>query len=274
MTKVKNEAGLISQHYVGKKFGEIWGYETDGYYTVDDFVEGTLNENLTGGTLKEGVVAFRGRSMNPGDIKFKDLDGDGQTFNNNNTLEADFDENGEMVPNTGPGDRRIIGNTTKRYQYGIFGGGSYKNFDFSFLINGVGKRDVYVNNSTRFPYTNEFQVVYIDQLDYWMPDNVNAEMPRNYNLGGVNYGLSRSTQTKYLLDASYLRIKNITVGYTLPNSLLSTVGIDRFRLYVSGENIYDFDHVPDGINTELANQGGGATYPYMKSFSVGLNMTF
>ena len=107
-----------------------------------------------------------------------------------------------------------------------------------------------------------------------MPDNVNAEMPRNYNLGGVNYGLSRSTQTKYLLDASYLRIKNITVGYTLPNSLLSTVGIDTFRLYVSGENIYDFDHVPDGINTELANQGGGATYPYMKSFSVGLNMTF
>lgn len=274
MTKVRNEAGLINQHYVGKKFGEIWGYETDRYYTVDDFVEGTLDADLRNGTLKDGIPAFRGRTMNPGDIKFKDLDGDGQIFTGDNTLEPDFDENGDMVPNTGPGDRRIIGNSTKRYQYGIFGGASYKNFDFSFLMNGVGKKDVYINNTTRFPYTNEFQVMYKDQLDYWMPDNVDGYIPRNYPLGGVNYGISRSTQTKYLLDGSYLRIKNITFGYTLPQSLLETVKIDTFRIYVAGENIYDFDNLPDGINTELANQGGGATYPYMKSFSVGLNMTF
>lgn len=261
MTKVRNEAGLINQHYVGKKFGEIWGYVTDRYYTVDDFVPGTLDANLRNGTLVDGVPNFKGRNPNPGDILFKDLNGDGEIFSGNGTLED-------------PGDRQIIGNSTKRYQYGIFGGGSYKNFDFSFLLNGVGKKDVYINNSSRFPYTNEFQVVYKDQLDYWMPDNTDAYLPRNYALGAVNYGVSRSTQTKYLLDASYLRIKNITLGYTLPNDLLTKIGVDSFRVYVSGENLHDFDHVPDGINPELANVSNGLTYPYMKSYSIGLNMSF
>ena len=274
MTKVRNETGLYNSFYVGKTFGEIWGYETDGFYTVDDFVDGTLNADLTGGTLKDGVPGFKGRNMNPGDIKFKDLNGDGYIFSGDNTLEAEFDANGDMVADTGPGDRRIIGNTTKRYQYGIFGGASYKNFDFSFLMNGVGKKDIYMNNATIFPYINEFNVVYKDQLDYWTPDNTDAFLPRNYALGGVNYGLSRSTQTKYLLDGSYLRIKNITVGYTIPKEALSAINIDTFRIYLAGENVLDFDNLPDGVNTELQNQGGGATYPYLRSFSLGINLTF
>lgn len=261
MTKVRNEAGLINQHYVGKEFGEIWGYVTDRYYTVDDFVAGSLDENLRNGTLLDGIPNFRGRNPNPGDILFKDLNGDGEIFSGNGTLED-------------PGDRKIIGNSTKRYQYAIYGGASFKNFDFSFFLNGVGKKDVYINNSSRFPYTNEFQVVYKDQLDYWMPDNTDAFLPRNYALGAVNYGVNRSTQTKYLLDASYLRIKNITIGYTLPSTLLTKFGVDSFRIYVSGENLHDFDHVPDGINPELSNISNGATYPYMKNYSFGVNLSF
>ena len=131
-----------------------------------------------------------------------------------------------------------------------------------------------MNNPTTFPYINEFAVVYKDQLDYWTPDNTDAFFPRNYALGGVNYGLSRSTQTKYLLDGSYLRIKNITIGYTIPKEALSAVNIDTFRIYLAGENVLDFDNLPDGVNTELQNQGGGATYPYMRSFSLGINLTF
>ena len=261
ITKFDNEAGLLSQYYVGRKTGEIWGYVTDRYYTQDDFVEGTLNDNLMGGTLKEGIPAFKGRNPNPGDIKYKDLNGDGEIFSGNNTLED-------------PGDRKIIGNNTRRYQYGIFGNASYKNFDFSFLLNGIGKRDIYMNNSVRFPYTSEFQVVYSEQLDYWTPENTDAYFPRNYPLGGVNYGNSRSTQTKYMIDGSYLRIKNITFGYTLPQSLLDKVNIDRLRVYVSGENLHSFDNMPDGIDTELQNKGNGATYPLLKSFNVGLNLTF
>ncbi len=261
ITKFDNPAGLISQFYVGQKIGEIWGYTTDGYYTEDDFVDGTLDENLLGGTLKEGIPNWEGRTQNPGDIKYVDLNGDGLITDGNNTLDD-------------PGDRSIIGNDTRRFQYGIFANASYKNFDLAVLVNGVAKRDLYQNNSVRFPYTNEFQVVYISQLDYWTPNNTSAFFPRNYALGGVNYGISRNTQTKYLLSGAYLRIKNITLGYTLPKSLLNKVNINQLRVFIAGENLYDLNDFPDGINTELQNKGNGATYPYLRSFSAGLNLTF
>ncbi|GAA3555163.1 hypothetical protein GCM10022395_03250 [Snuella lapsa] len=267
ITKFDNPAGLLSQYYVGRKLGEIWGYTTDGYYTIDDFEPGTLNEDpsspnyLTGGTLKEGIPHWEGRNQNPGDIKYVDLDGDGIITDGNNTLEN-------------PGDRKIIGNSTRRYQYGFFGNFSYKNFDFSFLANGVGKRDIYLNNRVRFPYLDEFSVVYKSQLDYWTPDNQDAFFPRNYPLGGVNYGISRTTQTKYMLNGAYLRIKNLTLGYSIPETILKKNKIDKLRIYIAGENLFSFNDYPDGINTELATQGSGGIYPYLRSYSVGLNLTF
>ncbi|MCK0190382.1 TonB-dependent receptor [Arenibacter sp. F20364] len=267
ITKFDNPAGLLSQYYPGRELGEIWGYTTDGYYTVDDFEPGTLNEDpnspnyLTGGTLKDGVPFWEGRNQNPGDIKYVDQNGDGIINDGNNTLDD-------------PGDRSIIGNSTRRYQYGFFGNFNYKNFDFSFLANGVGKRDIYLNNRVRFPYTDEFSVVYKSQLDYWTPNNRDAYFPRNYPLGGVNYGISRSTQTKYLLNGAYLRIKNLTLGYSLPTEMLKKNGIDKLRLYVAGENLFSFNDYPDGINTELATQGSGGIYPYITSYSIGLNLTF
>lgn len=261
ITKFDNPAGLLSQYYVGEELGSIWGYETDGYYTEADFVSGTLDENLLGGTLQDGIPYWEGRTQNPGDIKFVDQNGDGIINDGNNTLEN-------------PGDRVIIGNNNRRYQYGIFGNFSFKNIDLAVLVNGVGKRDIYQNNNVRFPYTDEFKVVYSSQLDYWTPDNQNAYFPRNYSLGGVNYGINRTTQTKYLLNGAYLRVKNITLGYTLPQTLLSRIGIDRLRIYVAGENVLDFNDWPEGINTELQNKSQGATYPYMRSFSAGLNLTF
>ena len=261
ITKFDNPAGLLSQFYEGQKLGEIWGYTTDGYYTNSDFEDGSLDDDLMGGTLIEGIPNWEGRNQNPGDIKFIDENGDGLITNGNSTLED-------------PGDRSIIGNTTRRYQYGLFGNASFKNFDFSFLLNGIGKRDIWQNNGVRFPYNNEFQVVYASQLDYWTSENTDGYFPRNYPLGGVNYGISRSTQTKYLLNGAYMRIKNITLGYTLPESLSSKMRIQTLRVYVAGENILDFNDYPDGINTELSNKSNGATYPYMKSYSVGLNLTF
>jgi len=267
ITKFDNPAGLLSQFYEGRKFGEIWGYTTDGYYTFDDFEPGTVNMDpasanyLRGGTLKAGIPFWEGRNQNPGDIKYKDLNGDGLITDGNNTLEDS-------------GDRSVIGNNTRRYQYGFFGNFNYKNWDFSFLANGVGKRDIYVNNNVRFPYTGEFAVVYKSQLDYWTIDNQDAFFPRNYERGSVNYGISRSTQTKYMINGAYLRIKNLTLGYSVPSDVLKRNGIDKLRLYVTGENLFTINDYPDGINTELANKGGGAIYPFLKSYSIGLNLTF
>lgn len=261
ITKFENEEGLLNQYYVGREIGEIWGYVTDGFYAVNDFVEGSLNSDLTGGTLIDGVPAFKGRNPNPGDIKYKDLNGDGEIFSGNSTLND-------------PGDMKVIGNDQRRYQYGLFGNLYYKNFDFNFLLNGVGKRDVYQNTNVRFPYPGEFDTVFAHQLDYWTPENTNAYFPRNYPYGGVNYGNSRLTQTKYLLNGAYLRIKNISVGYNVPDDVLNKVKIKKLRLFLAAENLYTWDKLPDGIDTELELKGGGATYPFLKTFSVGINLQF
>ncbi len=261
ITKFENEEGLINEYYVGQQIGEIWGYVTDGYYTEADFVAGSLNSDLIGGTLIDGVPAFKGRKPNPGDIKYKDLNGDGEIFSGNGTLND-------------PGDRKVIGNNQRRYQYGVFGNVRYKNFDFNFLLNGVGKRDVFENNNVRFPYPGEFDTVFAHQLDYWTPENTNAYFPRNYPNGGVNYGNSRNVQTKYLLDGSYLRIRNLSLGYNIPKDVLDKINVKKLRLFIAGENLYTWDKLPDGINTELNSKGGGATYPFSKTFSVGLNLQF
>ena len=263
ITKFDNPAGLLSdnQNYVGREFGEIWGYTTDGYYAVEDFVDGTLNDDLTGGTLKDGIPVWEGRSQNPGDIKFIDQNGDGVINDGNNTLEDS-------------GDKSIIANSSRRYQYGVYGDFSYKNFDFSFLANGVGKRDVYLNSPVRFPYVNEFAVVYQSQLDYWTPDNTTAFFPRNYALGGVNYDISRSTQTKYLVNGAYFRMRNMTLGYSIAPGVLKRNKIDKIRLFIAAENLFSINDYPNGINPELENLGSGGVYPYLKSYSIGLNLTF
>lgn len=274
ITKFDNPAGLLGQRYVGQTNGDIWGYVTDGYYTVDDFVSGTLDAHLSGPNrqLNDGVVMRenRGNLPYPGDIKYKDLNGDGVINDGNNTLEDS-------------GDRKIIGNTNRKYQFGLNGYATYKDFDFSFALNGVGKRDLPLGGDLIWGYQGQFDHIYKHQLDYWTPDNQDAKYPRMYGSNGVgsNYSESRRTQTKYLSNGAYLRIKNITFGYSLPQALLSKLNIEKLRLFVAGDNLFTFDHLPKGLDPDYSNAPNNdpyttnkGTYPIMRSFSFGLNMTF
>ena len=274
ITKFDNPAGLLSQRYEGQINGNIWGYVTDGYYTVDDFVPGTLDAHLSGPDrqLKDGVVMRenRGNLPYPGDIKYKDLNGDGVINNGNNTLDD-------------PGDRKIIGNTNRKYQFGLNGYGSYKNFDFSFVLNGVGKRDLPMGGDLIWGYLSQFDHIYKHQLDYWTPDNQDAKYPRMYGSNGVgsNYGESRQIQTKYLQNGAYLRIKNISLGYSLPSSVLNKLNIEKLRFFISGDNLFTFDHLPKGLDPDATKASANdpfttnsGAYPIMRSFSAGLNLTF
>ncbi|MEO8417079.1 MAG: SusC/RagA family TonB-linked outer membrane protein, partial [Ginsengibacter sp.] len=153
ITKYNNKGGLltfaggtISNYYVGQKIGDIWGFQTQGFFKVDDFVAGTLNSNLQGGVLKPGIAPSKGVPQNPGDIRFADLDGDSVIFTGNNTL-------------SNSGDRKIIGNNNRQLQYGVNGSVSYKNIDLSFYIIGVGKRDLWINNQVFFPYQDQFGAI-------------------------------------------------------------------------------------------------------------------
>lgn len=264
ITEYNNPAGLIfSGYYEGQEIGEIWGYTTKGFFTVDDFKKGTLNENLKGGVLKDGIAAFEGYEdkQNPGDIRYVDINGDGVIDNGNKTLENH-------------GDIRVIGNTHRRYIFGVNGSISYKNFSFSFLLQGVGKRDIWIENVLYWPYKSEFSIFYKHNLNYWSPDNTNAYFPRIYANAGGNTHISSKTQTRYLANGAYLRVKNITLGYSFSQELLKHVGVGKVYVFISGENLFKFNHLPEGISAESYNISRGGSYPHLRKYSFGVNISF
>lgn len=249
-------------NYVGRKIGELWGYVTDGFYTVDDF------EDTHAWKLKEGVVSVQGVNVKPGDIKYKNLHDDKNSINQIDVGDNTLDN---------PGDRQIIGNTQPRYHYGINLGVSWKTLTLDILLQGVGKRDYY-SASAIFPFGgSEFGGLYEGQLDYWKPvDEANgnytalnpeARLPRIYD-EYENYSYNSRVQTKYLLDASYLRIKNVTLGYTLPKTLVEKMRLNALKLYVSVENLHTFSSLPMGFDPERLSWG----YPFYRTISLGFNL--
>ncbi|WP_420602248.1 SusC/RagA family TonB-linked outer membrane protein [Flagellimonas sp.] len=288
ITRFETADKFIGQFYEGHEIGEIWGYVTDGFYTADDFVEGTLNADLSGSNrqLKDGVPFVENSPVPyPGDIKYKDLDGDGLITDGNGTVAPQFDDNGNLIADTGPGDRKRIGNNTRRYQFGINGNAAYKGFDFSFVLSGVGKRDRWratgADLDVIFPYPSVFDHIYANQLDFWTPDNQDAFYPRIYgdaSTGNIdsNYARSRFVQTKYLSDESYLRIQNLTFGYSFNDNLLERLRLNKLRVFVSANNPFIFDNLQRGLDPDQQNNGAGirTRYPIMAQYSVGLNVSF
>ncbi len=272
ITRYENSQGILEDDgklvlREGMEYGEIWGYTTDRFYTEADF-----DEN---GKLKDGIPYVEGVTKpNPGDILYVDYDGNGIINGGKNTEDE-------------PGDKRVIGNNTPRYQYNINGGISWKNFDLSFILTGVGKRDLWMPGYWCASGTFT-EAVYDYQMDYWTEENTNSYWPRLYSAGGNNSANNR-IQTKYLRDGSYLRLKNITLGYNLPKQLCSKLYIGNLRFFISGENLYTWHHLPEGYNPDSfvaipgdlkvtsGIQGDGATnwsYPLMRQFSFGINLIF
>jgi len=264
--------GLNTTYYEGMTIGEIWGYETDRLFTEDDFAGVGANGRYI---YKEGVPSQTQLEtgsfyFGPGDIKYVDLNGDGVIYQGTNTVDN-------------PGDKRVIGNSTPRYQYGFRVGADFKGFDLDVYFQGVGKRDLWASGNIVFPGFRAAEGWYEHQIDYWTPENTTAFYPRPADYGATVDRWNFQPQTRYLLDMSYLRMKNITVGYTLPKSLTDRIKLDRFRVYFSGENLLTFDNLNVPIDPEIDfsqsqldqdRAGFGRAYPYRKTFSFGLQVTF
>ncbi|MEG1617905.1 MAG: TonB-dependent receptor [Bacteroidales bacterium] len=254
ITKYKNETKLLSaSYYEGQQIGEIWGYVTDGFYTADDFDET--------GALKEGVVRINGVTSHVGDIKFKNLRDDESSTNVINT--------GDDTA-TNPGDRKVIGNNRARYQYGINGFAEYKGFGLSFLLQGVGKRDAWIGGNLIFPMSGQYGTVYKDQVGkIWTEENSeNAWYGRIYENAGSSQGANQRVSDKFLSDASYLRVKNITLSYSFPQRLIRPLQLSNLKCFVSGENLFTFDHLPSGVDPETLGWG----YPFSRTISFGINL--
>lgn len=252
ITKFDNEAGLISNHYVGKKMGEIWGFETDRFYTEDDF--------NTDGSLKEGIPKFHGAGqVYPGDVLYKDLNKDGIIYTGENTIND-------------PGDRKIIGNSTPRYQYGITSGIGWKGFDLSIFLQGIGKRDYWRTDQLAWPDAG-WGTLYKETLNFWSEENTNAFYPRIYVNETVNTTFNKRNQTKYLADASYLRLQNVTLSYSFPNKTSQKLFLNSLKLFVSGENLYTWHHLSKGMDPAMVTENSWK-YPFMKKISFGFNISF
>lgn len=271
-----------TSYYEGMELGEIWGFSVDGFFQSKEDVANSPSQswftNYNGG----------GTVWEAGDLKFKDLDGSGAIDNGNNTLENH-------------GDLRKIGNTTPRYSYSFSYGADWKGFGFSMFWQGVGKRDWYpATESSLFwgmygraygfdlPWMNSTTQAGVDADGNIV--NANAYWPRLRSyIAEVGKGPLSRPNDKYLQHASYLRLKNVTVNYTFPRSLTKKIGIEKLMVYVSGENLLtitplhkwakNFDPEvisagdPDGWNP-VGTAGDGYSYPMMKSYSFGLNVTF
>lgn len=253
ITKYKNERKTLGTYYVGQKIGEIWGFLTDGFYTADDF--------NTNGSLKEGVVAINGVTSHEGDIKYKNLRDDESYVNKITEGENTLDN---------PGDKVVIGNNRARLQYGANGFVAWKGLNFSFILQGVGKRDAWIGGDITFPMTDQYGTLYKHQVGrIWTKDNPNAFYGRIYENGGSSQGANQKVSDKFLYNAAYMRVKNLTLSYTFPKTYISKLSLNGLKVFVSGENLFTFDHLPSGIDPENLSW----TYPYSSTISFGINVT-
>lgn len=272
ITRFANTTKTIGTNYEGRVLGEIWGYVTDRYFTADDFTGQQPNGKwIPKAGIPDQTWMEQGSAWffyGPGDIKYKDLNGDGKIDAGSNTVND-------------PGDQKIIGNSTPRYQFGVTISADWKGFDLMAYFQGVGKRDYWPNGPVFIPGWRQAEVWYQHQMDYWTEDNPNAYYPRptNYN-EGVGGRKNFYPQTKYLLNMSYVKLKNLALGYTVPASLSSKLKLQKFRVYVATENLVTWSPIQVPVDPEIDyypgqdSSGFGRTYPHQKRISVGVQATF
>lgn len=244
ITKYDNPTkNLSDNYYEGKKLGEIWGFVTDGLFQSDEEASSWNQSKIVGYTQYAG------------DIKFADLNGDGEVTRGENTV-------------NNSGDLKIIGNETPRYNFGIRGTAEYKGFDFTLFFQGTMKRDIIPSKTFYLShYTSEWSVPQKMNYDYWRENNRDAFFPR----ARMNGSAVNENQTRFMLNGAYIRCKQLALGYTIPKYITEKAKISKLRVYFNADNLFEFSGMPDTFDPELATVNA---YPFIRSFSFGANLTF
>ena len=226
----------VNKKVQGYSIGSIFGFETDGYFQSS--------------TEAQDAPAFNKAIQDAGDIRYIDQDKDGKI--------------------SAPNDLVYLGTTQPRYEFSLLLGGDWKGFDFSALIQGVGKRSAYLDGETFKPYLytyNNFSYTYYS--DHWTPENRNALLPRLYAGSDHNYQIS----SHWIQNAMYMRLKNLQVGYTLNPEWTRKFKVEKLRFYFSGENLCEYSKLLKYYDPELDTQND-TMYPLMRNFSLGVNLVF
>ncbi|MDR1371449.1 MAG: TonB-dependent receptor [Dysgonamonadaceae bacterium] len=238
-----NPEKLLSTLYDGMVTGNIWGYETGGILQESDL---TPNPSRPGAWLFYGP-STSGATYWPGYIWYKDINSDGIINTGANTLKNH-------------GDKKLLGNNTSRYRYGITGDVSYKGFDLSLFFQGVGKRDLWISNSWYWGSGAGSLHMYNNS---WTPERTNAKYPMyNYTTVGE--------QSAYIINGAYIRLKQAILGYTLPQSLTKKLGVEKLRFNLAGYNLFDITDIPDVFDPDQISDA----YPQKRTISLGAQITF
>ena len=276
ITRFNNPDQLFAKNYwVGMKYGDIWGYHIDGLFASDEEAaaytvdQSKVNDiiNSSTGTINPVTGA---PGLRAGDLKFADLDGNGK-----------IDKGQEKVGDSG--DYQVIGNSQPRYNFGINLGASYMGFDLAVFFQGIGHMDWYPQMEVRqfwSLYARPFATFIPRDFQnmYWTEENPDAYFPRPRGyVAGVRAGRELTeTNDRYLQNIGYLRLKNLTFGYTLPEKLTKKAGIERLRIYFTGENLFYWApglHC-DYIDPEMAQTNGNLRiYPWQKTIMFGVDVT-
>ena len=252
--KYPNDSKNLGSHYAGAKLGDIWGYTTIGIANSQEEMDAHLAK------VDQSQL---GSNWTAGDIMYADLDGDGKVSTGEYTLDNH-------------GDISVIGNTTPRYNFGLNLDASWKGFDLKVFFQGTLKRDYWASGSVFWGAIGQgkWQALgFKEHSDYWTPENTGAYYPRADWSGGRN----TYTQTRYLQNAAYARLKNITLGYTLPKAITEKFSVQNLRVFASAENLFTITSFTDLSDPELVGVGQwgfGKTYPLSKTMSLGLSVTF
>lgn len=269
-------------YYEGMTVGEIWGYVTEGFFTSQEDIDKHASQNL--------YYSSNSKTLLPGDIKFKDLNGDGVIDYGTNKVDD-------------PGDRKVIGNTTPRYTFSLNLGADWNGIFFSAFFQGVGKQDWWPGTDNALfwgQYNRPYNNIPSSMLgDIWSEENPNTYFPRYRGYVALQSTRELSVvQTKYLQNVAYIRLKNLQVGYNFPKALIAPAKMQAARVYLSAENLiswsplykrtknFDVANIygedkdaksaasSGGTNSIIGNGGQSYNYPLLKSFSIGLSVTF
>ena len=240
---------------VGQPIDVFYGYVADGLMMPEDFdISDVENNNFA----LPNIPVILGNEYAPGDIKYKDISG------------PDGVPDGQISPEY---DRVVLGSSIPRFTYSFRGDLAWKGIDFSFVLQGVGKCDGYLEGSARHAFLDMAaypQTIHKERFNLKTNPDPNASYPRLT----YNKGFNQNTfSTFWLEDASYLRLKNIQIGYTFPEKWMKKARIDKFRIYFSGDNLATASKFFYAYDPETPISSGGY-YPQVRTFVFGLNITF
>lgn len=237
---------------VGQSLGLIYGYEFDGIYQSSDFCTTPDNQLI----LKEGITNnARYGAVKPGVVKYKDQDGDGIITTN---------------------DRTVIGNAMPKWYGGITNTFNYKGVDFSFMLQFNDGNDIY--NATRL-YATQSRSGRLNMLsevaDRWSPTNASNKVPSQ------NGYIVNDVYSRFIEDGSFLRLKNITLGYTLPHKWTRKFHASKLRIYATGQNLFcisgysGYDPEVNSASSSPMTPGlDWGAYPKSRVFTFGLDLQF